>query len=101
MRGRYQTRPVPQVSRPASPQRVVRAGPPLVAMGPLRGRRLEALSGYQLEDLRDWTDAELARARGDEARTKQLEAQAQAVQVERERRWAALVDPKPRLAGDR
>lgn len=98
MRGRYQTRPVPAVRRPAAPPRVVRAEPSgaLVTSGPLRGRRVAALTGYQLEDLRDWTDAQIAQFRRDSQATehlKQLEAQARAVQDERERRWAELVAP--------
>lgn len=96
MRGRYQTRPVPQVRRPAAPPRVVRAEPTgaLVTSGPvaLRGKRVASLNGYQLEDLRDWTRSELARSI-DDARRKQLEAQAAAVQAERERRWSELVAP--------
>lgn len=93
MRGRYQTRPAaPQHVAPVG--RVVQAAPAgaVVTAGALRGRRLASLSGYQLEDLRDWTGAQLARRRGQvDAFARELEAQAAAIQDERERRWAELI----------
>lgn len=79
------------------PSRVVRAEPTgeVVRIGVLKGRRVASLTGYQLEDLRDWTAAQLTQYRKANAGSendfvRELEAQAKAVQDERERRWAEL-----------
>jgi hypothetical protein len=80
MRGRYQTRPVPSVRIPAAAPRVVRAesSGALVTLGPLKGERVASLTGYHLEDVRDWTRAELHRTT-DGTRKQQLKAQAEAI----------------------
>lgn len=88
-----------EARRQVSP-RVVRAEPnrAVVTVGVLKGTRVAKLTGYQLEDLRDWTDAQIEREKGAAAgtsidRLRALEGQAKAIKAERERRWAELTAP--------